>query len=232
MGNLFGTDGIRGVAGEWPLDARTVYRVGFSLAQYLRESTPMPQILIGRDTRASGPWLESLLRQAILDAGANYGSCGVISTPAIAILTARSGMQAGIVISASHNPYKDNGIKVFSSSGMKFSDSVEEDLERRIESATVVPPPQLASPDSVRGEDLIHSIPRYTELYTAFLRECIPADFRLDGMRLAVDCAYGALSVIAPSFLRSLGAEVDPLHCEPDGRNINLHVGAMHIERL
>ena len=100
MGKLFGTDGIRGVAGQWPLDADMVYRVGFCLAQYLRSSVPSPCILIGRDTRASGPWLESLLRRAILDAGGSCESCGVISTPAISILTFRTGKHAGIVISA------------------------------------------------------------------------------------------------------------------------------------
>ena len=232
MGKLFGTDGIRGVAGQWPLDADMVYRVGFCLAQYLRSSVPSPCILIGRDTRASGPWLESLLRRAILDAGGSCESCGVISTPAISILTFRTGKHAGIVISASHNPYQDNGIKVFSSSGMKFTDGVEAELERRIESASVAAPPELIPADSAGDQNLIQSISRCAEPYASFLRECIPAEFRLDGMNLVVDCAHGALSALAPAFLHSLGAEVHSLHCEPNGRNINLRAGALHIERL
>ena len=231
MGALFGTDGIRGVAGEHPLDGDTVYRVGYCLTEYLQVNNSHPRIIVGRDTRISGPWLEALLRRAIRDAGGVPDSCGVLSTPAVALLTTRTQAQAGIMISASHNPYQDNGIKVFSSSGMKFNDAVEALLEQRIASTELKAPPELAHPETTSPVAILEDVPHYHDLYALFLIESFPG-LRFEKTRIAVDCAPGSLSAIAPGFLRSLGADVISLHCEPDGRNINLNAGALHLERL
>ncbi len=232
MGKLFGTDGIRGVAGEAPLDAETIYRIGHCLTKYLAGLGKNPQILLARDTRISGPWIESILLRAIEDAGGIPENCGVIPTPAISHLTIQLATQAGIVISASHNPYQDNGIKVFSSTGMKFTDAVEDRIENDILSHTSAVPSNLPQLDH-SGAPVANQAPRkYQDLYTQILGQCVPPDFRLDGMTLVVDCAHGALSSIAPAFLSSLGAEVHAIHCSPNGRNINLNSGALHLERL
>ena len=215
MEPLFGTDGIRGVAGDPPLDCDTVYRVGFCLTEYLRDLDRRPRILVARDTRISGPWLEAVLNRAILDAGGVTEMCGVISTPAVSFLTAREGAQAGIMISASHNPYQDNGIKIFSSTGLKLNDALEEHLELKIISSSRTCPPGFSISDQFTPEVLSDTFPAQGELYTRHLRECLPRDFDLKGMRLVVDCAHGALSHIAPDFLSDLGAGVDRLHCEP-----------------
>jgi phosphoglucosamine mutase len=231
MGSLFGTDGIRGVAGEPPLDKEDVYRIGFCLVRYLCAHHERPHVLIGRDTRESGPWIEQLLRRAIEDAGGYPEICGVVSTPAVSYLTKKMAAQAGIMISASHNPFQDNGIKVFCAQGIKFNDAVEEELEAQILSCTLTSP-NGSDPNPRAPEPLLSHAPHYQELYTEFLRSCVVSGFRLAGMRLAVDCAHGSLSHIAPEFLRGMGAEVHALHCEPDGRNINRHAGALHLGTL
>jgi phosphoglucosamine mutase len=231
MGRLFGTDGIRGVAGAPPLDAGTIYRVGRSLTEELHPRNHRPLILLGRDTRESGPWIEEILTRAILDAGGDAESCGVISTPAISYLTRTLSAQAGIMISASHNPYRDNGIKIFSRHGTKFGDGVEDELESRAKAVRDVPalprPGDEPSRAVAATASALH-LPRYLD----YLRGCLPDGFTLRGSRIAVDCAHGALSGIAPAFLRSFGAEVFALHCAPDGRNINRAAGALHPEAL
>jgi phosphoglucosamine mutase len=232
MGALFGTDGIRGVAGQHPLDANTIYRTGLCLARHLNSVHARPHILIARDTRRSGPWIETLLRRAIRHAGGIAEICGVTSTPAVSLLTVARKAHAGIMISASHNPYHDNGIKVFSSEGMKFNDTVEEELEAAILSCPECVPPTLTEDEAFRKSPDFASVPKYLRPYTRYLLTCLPRRFHLEGMRLVVDCAHGSLSAIAPGFLRGLGAEVHPLHCEPDGCNINHHAGALHLERL
>jgi phosphoglucosamine mutase len=140
MGKLFGTDGIRGVAGEPPLDRDDIYRIGHCLTRYLIPAHARPRILIGRDTRESGPWIERVLRRAVEDAGGTGELCGVVSTPAVSFFTQATGAQAGIMISASHNPYQDNGIKIFSSEGVKFNDAVEEELEAQILASALLAP--------------------------------------------------------------------------------------------
>ena len=158
MGRLFGTDGIRGVAGEAPLDRDDIYRIGYCLAGYLRATHERPRLLIGRDTRISGPWIEGLLRHAIEDAGGTAELCGVLSTPAVSLLTQKASAQAGIMISASHNPYQDNGIKVFCAQGTKFTDAVEEDLEDRILACGLSAPERFSPhPDSAAYHLMISS---------------------------------------------------------------------------
>jgi phosphoglucosamine mutase len=232
MGILFGTDGIRGVAGEQPLDRDTIYRIGHCLTKYLGGLSKQPHILLARDTRISGPWIEAILMRAIEEAGGCPENCGVIPTPAVSHLTIQLGTQAGIVVSASHNPYQDNGIKVFSSTGMKFTDAVEDSLEEDIRTRKVSIPSDLPEfdPSGVLPPD--GSAPHYRDLYTQILRQSLPSDFRLNGIPLVVDCAHGSLSAIAPAFLSSLGADVRAIHCRPDGRNINLNSGALHLEKL
>ena len=232
MGNLFGTDGIRGIAGAPPLDCTTIYRVGFCLTRYLASKIDSPHILISRDTRISGLWIQRLLERAILDARGVPETCGVLSTPAVSFLTMGAGAQAGIMISASHNPYLDNGIKVFASTGMKFTDEVENKLENEILSSMAPAPADFVPFEPERALELLDDASRYKDLYAAHLRTCLPGDFRLDGIRLVVDCANGSMSAIAPEFLSALGAQVHAIHCEPNGRNINLDCGALHLGRL
>jgi len=229
MGILFGTDGIRGVAGRPPLDPDSIYHIGCCLTDYLKTSHRRPRILIARDTRESGPWIAGMLQRAIDDTGGMSENCGVLSTPAVSYLTSRLEAQAGIVISASHNPYEDNGIKIFSSTGIKFNDSVEEELERKILSSAFAASRNAEPP---AAQPAFESVPQYRDLYTRHLLQCLPEGFRLDGLNLAVDCANGALSDIAPELLRRMGADVHAIHHRPDGRNINLDSGALHIESL
>jgi len=232
MGILFGTDGIRGVAGKPPLDADTIYMVAHCLTSHLRRGGERPKILLARDTRLSGPWIEKILRRGIEDAGGTAEDCGVISTPAISHLTSRLQAQAGIVISASHNPFEDNGIKVFSSAGTKFTDDFENELEREVLTNEHVDPPCFPSFDSSDAITSFGAVREYGEMYTHYLHKCLPTGFDLTGMRLVVDCAHGALSEIAPGFLSDLGAEVHEIHCRPNGRNINLDSGALHLSKL
>ncbi|MBZ5499184.1 MAG: phosphoglucosamine mutase [Acidobacteriia bacterium] len=231
MGSLFGTDGIRGIAGEPPLDRDDVYRIGYCLTGYLRSMHLQPRLLIGRDTRMSGPWIEGLLRHAIADAGGTAEMCGVVSTPAVSFFTRKTAAHAGIMISASHNPFQDNGIKIFSAHGIKFNDAVEEELETHILTCSLAAPAGFSS-DPGAVELQLSVVPRYQDLYADYLSACLAPGFSLTRMRLVVDCAHGSLSYIAPSFLRALGADVHAIHCQPDGRNINLKAGTLHLDAL
>ena len=218
---LFGTDGVRGTAGSYPLDHATVRRIGAALVRALPPGTA--RVLIGRDTRESGVWLERELAHGARACGAEVVSAGVIPTPGVAYLTRSSDFTAGVVISASHNPFADNGIKVFSGGGEKFS----EDLERHVESIVAdtswtVPPGEA---DAVPGEALV-------ERYLAHVREALPDPGRLAGARVAVDCANGATTSVAPRLFRELGFDVTFIGDTPDGRNINLHCGSTHPETL
>lgn len=220
---LFGTDGIRGVAGEYPLDRRTVYAVGVALGHWAAgihgaDST----ILIGMDTRESGPWIAGAVAAGIQQAGAKVRFAGLITTPGVAYLTRTRDIVAGVMISASHNPYRDNGIKVFDHSGYKLPDTVEHDLEQEIFAL-------LETELAVREEPL-EVDGGLDQEYVDFLISTFP--HRLDGVRLALDCANGAACELAPELFRRLGAEVVATGCEPDGRNINLDCGALHVEAL
>jgi phosphoglucosamine mutase len=230
MGVLFGTDGIRGIAGTSPLDRDTIYRAGYSLTRFLRPEAAAPHILIARDTRISGLWIQELLERAIRDAQGIPELCGVLSTPAVSHLTTATGAQAGIMISASHNPYQDNGIKIFASTGMKFMDAVENELEEHILSSTLQAPDDVRASEPEHPDALLVDSPQYHSLYTEYLRTCLPAHFSLRGVKLVLDCANGALSAIAPEFFAGIGASVLATHCEPTGRNINLDCGALHLD--
>ncbi|HEU4767434.1 MAG TPA: phosphoglucosamine mutase [Pyrinomonadaceae bacterium] len=224
MRRLFGTDGIRGEAGQFPLDAPTVKAIGFSLARHLSKSEP--EIIIGRDTRESGEWIEQALVEGAMRAGAKCLSAGVITTPGVAFLTRKLGADAGVVISASHNPYQDNGIKIFAPSGEKMDDSVERVIEADIYAGVEQSPSSDSKP---RSPELEHNLQHD---YVAFLSDEIGAGLDLRGFKIVIDCANGASSALAPELFKNLGANVVAINASPDGRNINLNCGSLHIDSL
>jgi phosphoglucosamine mutase len=229
MNSLFGTEGIRGVAGKFPLDAPTVNLIGASLARYLKTvSSKSPSIIIGRDTRESGDWLESSLFEGASNAGATCLSAGVITTPGVAYLTRDLQADAGVVISASHNPFHDNGIKIFAQSGKKIPDEVERYIEAEIIA-------KRQSTAAVTRNALRESFLTEDELrnrYLKFLCDNIGAGLNLSGIKIVVDCANGASSALAPQLFETLGASVVAINASPNGRNINLNCGSLHIESL
>ena len=220
---LFGTDGVRGRAGVPPLDVRTIRRLGGALVRALPVSADAPHLLIGRDTRESGDWIERDLAFGATSNGAAVTSAGIISTPAVAYLTRSQGFTAGVVISASHNPFEDNGIKVFSGAGEKFTEALEAEVEAVVADASWREPQGDAPP--VRQADLAGA-------YLAHAREAMAGVFPTHARRIAIDCGHGATSLLAPAALRALGFDVATIGCEPNGRNINLHCGSTHPQRL
>jgi phosphoglucosamine mutase len=221
---LFGTDGIRGEPGQPPLDDATLHAVGRSLGAYLTRQHPAARVLIGMDTRESGRHIAAVLAAGLNAAGASVAFAGVITTPGVACLVRQKAFQAGVVISASHNPFHDNGVKLFSNAGMKFPDSVEEVLEEDIFRHRGDPPPKNAPPltadESLDAE------------YLAFLRSRVIPGAKLSGFRIALDCANGAAYKLGPELFRSLGADVVAMGTSPDGRNINAGCGSLHLEGL
>jgi phosphoglucosamine mutase len=219
---LFGTDGIRAVAGESPLDANTIFACGLALGHSLRKTTAEPRVILGRDTRASGPWIAAMLAAGLREAGARVESAGVITTPAVAFLARTHGFHAGVVISASHNPWQDNGIKIFAGDGFKLADAVELAMEDEILHHAA----QSAAPDPATLPP-VHDNAAFQADYIQFLIDCVPG-LSLAGLRIVADCANGASAAVAPELFRRLGGEVTLLNIAPDGRNINLGCGALH----
>lgn len=219
---LFGTDGIRGVAGQYPLDLSTTYAVGVALGRFAARISAAPEVVIGIDTRESGPWIAAQVAGGLASQGVRARFAGLITTPGIAHLTRSGPFAAGVMISASHNPFQDNGIKVFGHSGYKLPDREEHALEGEILALLDAGP--APSPVSL-AED-----PGLDRSYLDYLASTFPR--RLDGLRIVVDCANGAATHLAPELLRRLGASVRAIHCSPDGRNINLGCGALHPETL
>ncbi|MBI2685454.1 MAG: phosphoglucosamine mutase [Acidobacteria bacterium] len=218
---LFGTDGIRGVAGEYPLDARTVFAFGRALAEWAKSHAAEPRVLIGMDTRESGPALAAQVIAGLASDGVQCTVAGVVPTPGVAWLTRNGPYAAGLVISASHNPFQDNGLKLFAHSGYKVPDAEEVELERRIFALAADSTPTIGH---------ISTQPAEAEAYVDFLRSICTQS--LSGLKIVVDAGNGAASAYAPRILRSLGAEVVELYCSPNGRNINLNCGALHSERI
>lgn len=223
MKRLFGTDGIRAVAGRYPLDPPTVVGLASSLIELMVAKGIEPRVLIGRDTRESGPWIEELLFRGIQAAGGEAVSAGIVPTSAISYLTKKHGFSAGVVISASHNPYRDNGIKIFSSTGMKISDEWEVEIER----ALAKKPARVREkkPKLLVREDLV-------EDYKAFLASRIRVPGRAKTPTIVVDCANGASSAIAPLVFLNLGIRTITVFNAPDGKNINRRCGSLHPESL
>lgn len=219
---LFGTDGIRAVAGESPLDATTVFATGLALGHSLRKTSAAPCVILGRDTRESSPWIAATLAAGLRSAGAEVESAGIVPTPAVAFLAHSHGFGAGVVISASHNPWRDNGIKLFGHDGFKLPDAIELAMEEEIlhHAATVVAPDWTTLP-------LVEDNARLREDYIQFLLDCVPA-LSLAGLNIVADCANGAAAAVAPELFRRLGDNVTLLNITPNGRNINDNCGALH----
>ncbi|NIM90845.1 MAG: phosphoglucosamine mutase [Candidatus Aminicenantes bacterium] len=223
MEKLFGTDGIRGVAGEYPLDYSSVYALGKALISLLQAKGLEPKVLIGRDTRESGVWLEEALFAGIREKKGEAVTAGIIPTSAISFLTKKYSFSAGIVISASHNPYHDNGIKVFSSEGMKISDKWEEQLEKAVSSAN-------KTSQKEKAEILLH--PAFRRDYVDFLESQFSPEKLHRNIKVVLDCANGASFSIAPQVFSDLGLEVTTLNNSPDGRNINENCGSLYPQYL
>jgi phosphoglucosamine mutase len=227
MRKLFGTDGIRAVAGVAPLDKRTIYAIGVALATSLGNNANVimgpVRVLMGLDTRESCPWIAATLASGLRAAGAHVDSAGIITTPAIAFLARKHGFSAGVVISASHNPWQDNGIKIFGGNGYKLPDETELSIEQEIDRVLATNPTLPEDP----------TLPEVNETYRAeyirFLLEAVPG-ISLDNRHIVLDCANGAASSVAPQLFESLHGTVDVTHASPDGRNINEHCGALHPE--
>jgi phosphoglucosamine mutase len=220
---LFGTDGVRGKAGQYPLDPPTVRRLGAAVVRALPHGTASPRILVGRDTRESGSWIEAELAHGASGEGASIMTAGVVPTPAVAYLTRSAGYDLGIVISASHNPFEDNGIKVFSGKGEKFT----EDVERHVEG--IVADTSWPTP---AGDARALAVTQRVEPYLDHLRIVFPEVASLGPFKLAIDCANGATTPVAPQLFMGLGIEMVVTADEPDGHNINLRCGSTHPEVL
>jgi phosphoglucosamine mutase len=233
---LFGTDGIRGIPGEYPLDDATLERVGSALGLHLAaqkngDNKPA-RVLIGRDPRESGPHIAELIARGLVSTGAEPVSAGVVTTPGVAWLVSREGFSAGVVISASHNPYHDNGVKLISSSGMKFPDAAEHEIEHLILSPNGSAPvarargAEAATKAHPDGDKKLH------QDYLGGLRAAVLPGAKFARMKIVMDCANGAASELAPQLFRMLGAEVVAINSAPDGKNINAGCGSLHPEAM
>ncbi|MBD0373341.1 MAG: phosphoglucosamine mutase [Pyrinomonadaceae bacterium] len=232
MAKLFGTDGVRGEAGRFPLDAGTVRTIGRSLAGLLREqANGAPLIVTGRDTRESGAWLEDALAEGARSLGATVRSAGVITTPGVAYLARVLSAGAGVVISASHNPFQDNGIKIFAPTGRKLDDTLERRIEADIEREAAESAAPVSSEKNGEEFDSRQSA-ELRERYLNYLSEEVAASLSLEGLSLVVDCANGAAFELAPALFKRLGARVTAINARPDGRNINLDCGSQHLDGL
>ncbi len=227
MGKLFGTDGIRGEANRYPMDAMTAFAVGQAVTLALKKSQHTTRVIIGKDTRRSGYMLESALESGVTSMGGVSYLVGVLPTPGIAFLTESMRADAGAVISASHNPYQDNGIKLFSGAGFKLSDQQEERIEELIlggKLPEMVPPPH----DMGRAYRLEDAAGRYI----VFLKNTFPRTLSMEGLKIVLDTANGATYKVAPEAFTELGAEVTVIHNAPDGLNINKDCGSQHTDDL
>jgi phosphoglucosamine mutase len=220
----FGTDGIRGVPGKPPLDDATLHAVGRAVGIYLHKEHTTPHALIGMDTRESGPHIVAILAAGLKESQVEVTLAGVLTTPGVACLVRQNDFDAGVVISASHNPFHDNGMKLFSHAGMKFPDAVEEEIEAEIpgflQEAVKPVGAALAADKSLHSE------------YLDFLRSRLLDGANLKGLRMVLDCANGAAYQLGPELFRSLGCDVVTIGTEPDGRNINAGCGSLHLEKL
>ncbi len=224
MRKLFGTDGIRAVAGEAPLDTPTIFAVGLALASSLKHLSPIPRVLLGADTRESSPWISGVIAAGLRSGGAEVRNAGVITTPGVAYLARKHGFAAGVVISASHNPWQDNGIKVFGGDGYKLPDATELEIEAEIFRHLKESPKPNGNELSAPPVDTA-----FRREYETFLRNVVP-DLDLTGKKIVIDCANGAAAVIASELFPALGGQIHLTHVSPNGRNINEKCGALHPE--
>jgi phosphoglucosamine mutase len=224
---LFGTDGVRGTANVEPMTSETALRLGRALAYVSKRSHRRHKILIGKDTRLSGYMLETAMASGICSMGVDVLLVGPLPTPGIAFLTRSLRADAGVVISASHNPFQDNGIKFFSQAGFKLPDDLEAEIERLVQSDSIdtLRPTATEIGKAFRIDDAIGR-------YNVFVKSTFPRHLALDGLRLVIDCGHGAAYKVGPEVLEELGARVTAIGVEPDGENINLGCGALHPEEL
>jgi phosphoglucosamine mutase len=223
---LFGTDGIRAVAGQAPLDPATIFATGLALGHSLKKVAAKPRVILGRDTRESSQWITATLAAGLREAGSDVESAGTVPTPAVAFLARKHGFQAGAVVSASHNPWQDNGIKLFGADGYKLPDAVELAIEDEIFHHAA----QTTAPDPAKLPPVQDNV-SYLFDYVQFLIDAVPG-LRLDGLSIVADCANGAAAAVAPELFRRLNtgneATITLLNVSPDGRNINANCGALH----
>ncbi len=225
---LFGTDGIRGPANVEPMTAETALRLGQAAVQlFRRQSTRRPALVIGKDTRLSGGMIEAALAAGASSMGADVWLAGVLPTPAIALLTRSLQADAGVVVSASHNPFADNGIKFFGPDGFKLPDSVESEIEALLQGA--IDPARLLTGGAIGN---VRILPDANERYMNALQAVLPDTMRLQRFKIVIDCANGAGFRVAPALFAALGAQVSTLGTEPDGTNINDRLGAVHPQQL
>ncbi len=219
---LFGTDGIRGVAGEYPLDAPTIYAIGIALGKWIEKQHGAAEVVIGMDTRESGAWIARLVAAGLEQNGVRTRFAGLITTPGVAYLARTGPFAAGVMISASHNQYRDNGIKVLDHSGFKLPDAqehaIEQDIFAAIENEIAPREAALTVDESLDAQ------------YVGYLAGTFPG--RLDGIRMILDAAHGSASYIGPELMERLGATVEAIASEPNGRNINLNCGSLHLDSL
>jgi len=228
MGKLFGTDGIRGVANTYPMDVETAVLAGRAIARHVNSSDREKKtIVIGQDTRLSGDMIAQAVAAGICSAGLDVSFLGVLPTPAVAFIAAQCGAAAGVVISASHNPYYDNGIKVFDAYGYKLSDEAESRIETLMEQGAA----ETSLKADPQGMGRCRPIRKADERYIEFLVQSFP-HLKLSGRTIVLDCANGATSGVAPELFQQLGARVIPMFCEPDGTNINDQCGSQHPEAM
>lgn len=226
-GKLFGTDGIRGVANQEPVTAETALYVGRALGHLCRrDGVGRQRVVVGKDTRLSGDMLEAALAAGLCSVGVDVLLAGVVPTPAVAFLTRELQAGAGVVISASHNAFQDNGIKCFAASGFKFPDEVEQDIEQMVLHADEAP-----RADAGELGRIVH-LADAADRYAAFVTCAFPRELTLSGLKVVVDCANGATFRVGPQILQALGAAVTAIGVSPDGTNINRNCGAVHPQQL
>jgi phosphoglucosamine mutase len=227
MGKLFGTDGIRGVANQYPMTPEMAVIIGKAVAAIFKGDHKQSKIIIGKDTRISGDMLEHALVSGICSMGVDAYLTGILPTPGVAFMTSSIGANAGIVISASHNPYYDNGIKIFKGNGYKLSDEEESQIEKLIFDKSIA-----SSPKSVRDTGRVYEIADAGNAYGNFLKQTISENYYFKDIKIVMDCSNGATFEVAPAILTELGAKVKTLYVTPDGKNINDNCGSQHPENL
>jgi phosphoglucosamine mutase len=227
MGRLFGTDGIRGEANRYPMNSAVAFSVGQAVTYILKKSSHKPRLIIGKDTRISGYMLESSIEAGITSMGGVPYLVGVLPTPGIAFITQSMRADAGIVISASHNPYEDNGIKIFSGSGFKLSDEQEETIENLILEGKL---PDMVPPAREMGR--AYRLNDVLGRYIVFLKNTFPRELSMENMKIVIDAANGATYKVAPETFFELGADIDVIHNNPNGLNINDNCGSQHTHDL
>jgi phosphoglucosamine mutase len=227
MGRLFGTDGIRGIANEYPLTSEVALNVGRAVASIFSGSNNRAKIIIAKDTRLSGDMIEYALASGICSMGGDACLAGILPTPAVAYLTSSSDASAGIAISASHNPFYDNGIKIFDADGYKLADQKESEIEQRVLAEKTDGPGK-----AMRHTGSVNTVADAAERYLAFLNHAVPEPLALTGMKIILDCSNGAAYTVAPRLFSDLGADVQAICVTPDGKNINAGCGSEHPETV